>query len=159
MRKKLPVRFRGATPDDANFIFNSWLKSYRNSQFARLITNTIYFTEQHKLIETLLKTCTVIMVCSQTDPNQIYGYSVVEEIDGILVIHYVYVKHSFRNMGIGNALMEKAGYKKETASIYTMHTQAVDRLFHKYNIIFHPYIVLKKLSEYDKGDDNEQQTK
>lgn len=147
--KKLPIRFRPATAEDANFIFNSWLKSYRNSHFAKLISNTIYYSEQHKILEELVKKCTTIIACNENDSSQIYGYINGGTIDGFLTINYVYVKHSFRNMGIGKSLLNLFDHDPANAAIYTMHTRIADRLAPKYNLVFHPYAMLQ---EFDKKE-------
>ena len=145
--KKLPIRFRQATVDDANFIFNSWLKSYRHSHFSRMISNTIYYTEQHKILEKLVKECKTVVACSEDDPNQLYGYINAGTIDGFLVINYIYVKHSFRNMGIGKALLDLFEHNPETAAVYTMHTRIADRLAPKYNMVFHPYLLFQNFDK------------
>jgi ribosomal protein S18 acetylase RimI-like enzyme len=144
---KLPIRFRQATSEDASFIFSSWLKSYRHSLFAKLITNTIYYEEHHKVIEALLKNCNVVIACNESDLSQIYGYAVSDKIDGILVIHYIYVKHSFRNMGLGKALLNSFEHDASAACIYTMHTRIADKLAARYNMVFHPYLLFTRYKQ------------
>lgn len=152
--KKLPIRYRAAIAEDANFIFNSWLRSYRNSPFARNISNTIYFNEQHKLLEELVKTCKVVVACNESDTSQIYGYIVGDNIDGFLVIHYLYVKQSFRNMGIGKSLLNMFDHDIDKAAIYTHHTKIADRLAPRFNLIYHPYVLH---TNYDfTGADNDE---
>lgn len=152
---KLPIRYRAATAEDANFIFNSWLKSYRYSQFSRLIANEVYYTEHHKILESLVKECKVIVACNQDDPSQIYGYICAGELDGFLVVHYVYVKHSFRNMGIGKSLLNVFDHDPSTAAIYTHNTRIADRLAPKYNLVFHPYVLFKDFSPKEEPTDED----
>lgn len=136
------VRLRQAGQEDINFIFNSWLKSYRNSYATKNITSTFYFSEQHKLIERILKTAKTIIACNENDPSQVFGYIVADEVDGIFVIHYLYVKHSFRNLGIGKVLLNAFDHDPSVASLYTHHTHTAHRLAPKYNMLHHPYILL-----------------
>ncbi len=150
--KKLPIRFRLATAEDANFIFNSWLKSYRHSHFARLIDNTVYYAEHHKIIERLVKECKTIVACNENDPTQLYGYINGGKIDGFLVINYWYVKHSFRNMGIGRALLNTFDHDPSIAAIYTQRTRIMDRLAPKFNMVFHPYVLFQNFDK--EGDSN-----
>ena len=98
---KLPIKLRNANSEDVSFVFNSWLKSYRNALACKNVPNEIYFNEHHKLIERLVKDNKVVVACSETDANELYGYIVAGQSEGIFVLHYIYVKHSFRNMGIG----------------------------------------------------------
>tara|TARA_R100000656_G_C3887637_1_gene115846 strand:- start:72 stop:533 length:462 start_codon:yes stop_codon:yes gene_type:complete len=137
----LPVRLRTLTEEDKPFIFNSWLKSYRFSHFGEKITNTIYFEDHHKIIENILKNAQVVVACNEKDPSQVYGYVVGGDEEGILVLHFIYVKHTFRNMGMGKTLLDAMGHDKEKAGVYTHHTRMADKLAAKYNLVYHPYLM------------------
>ena len=95
MKSLEKVRLRTANDEDLPFIFNSWLKSYRNSHFAEKITNTIYFSDHHKVVENILKDSVTMIACNADDPTQMYGYAVGSQTDGIFVLHFIYVKHTF----------------------------------------------------------------
>lgn len=138
----LPVRIRRATELDANFIFNSWLKSYRSSPLASQLSSTIYFAEHHKIIERLFKTSEVLVACNETDVSQIYGWICAEKIDGIFCLHYVYMKHTFRNHGIAKALFNSFEHDPTNASCFTHGTRLGIRLANKYNMIYHPYLLM-----------------
>lgn len=139
--KSLPIRLRAATQEDVPFIFNSWLKSYRQSLFARNITSTVYFSEHHKVLENLLRNSTVAIACDQNDPSTVYGYICAGKIDGVFVLHYVYVKHSFRNLGVGKTLLNAFDHDVNTAAVYTHHTRMAEKLAAKYNLMYHPYLL------------------
>ena len=149
--KKLPVRLRTLTEEDSPFIFNSWLKSYRFSHFGEKITNTIYFEDHHKIIDNILKKNQVIIACNPEDPSQLYGYIVAGREDSILVLHFVYVKHTFRNMGIGKTLLDAGGHSSDVASVYTHHTRMADKLSSKYNFVYHPYLMFD-IKEVSSGE-------
>lgn len=140
--QKLPVTLRRAEEKDISFIFNSWLKSYRTSYFAKSIGNTIYFSEHHKVIEKLAKTSEVLVACNSEDPDQIYGYMCAEKIDGIFCLHYVYIKQPFRRLGVGKLLLSSFDRDSEQASVYTHHTKLAEKLAAKYNMIYHPYLLI-----------------
>lgn len=140
-----PIRLRMATEEDAPLIFNSWLKSYRKSLFSRNITNTIYFSEHHKVVEKLLKKYQTVVACNDKDPSQAYGYINAGYTDGIFTLNFVYVKHSFRNLGIAKALMNAFEHDPSFAAVYTHHVRVAERLAPKYNMLYHPYILF---SEY-----------
>lgn len=144
--QKLPIRIRAATEEDVSFIFNSWLKSYRDSQFAKQITNTIYFAQQHKLIEKLLETCQVFVACNSTNPGDLYGYICFEKVDSIYVLHYIYVKHTYRKLGIAKMLAYYTDFCEEMANMYTHASKNSEHLAAKFNSIYCPYIAF--LSEY-----------
>lgn len=140
-RDKPPVRLRKATQEDVGFIFNSWLKSYKYSLFAKGITNTIYFSEHHKIVENLLKQNETIIACNDNDPSQIFGFINAGRVDGILAINYMYVKQPFRNLGIGKTLLNSFEHDASTAAIYTHHTRMSEKLAAKYNLVYHPYLL------------------
>lgn len=150
--KKLPIRIREANQEDVAFIFNSWLKSYRQSLFARNITNTIYFDQHHKVLENLLKTNKVIIACNEKDPSQMYGYICAGKEDGIFVLHYIYVKHTYRNLGIGKELLNSFDHDINTAAVYTHHTRIAEKLAAKYNLLFHPYLLFNTEVKEDKNE-------
>ena len=134
-------RLRPLTEEDYPFLYNSWLKSYRFSLFAERITNTIYFEDHHKLIEKILNNSKILIACNPSDPSQLYGYIVAGEEEGGLVVHFLYVKHTFRNMGIGKTLLDAVGHSSDTASVYTHHTRMADKLASKHNFVYHPYLL------------------
>lgn len=141
------IRLRQANQEDVSFIFNSWLKSYRNSLFAKNIPNEIYFTNHHNLVENLLQNNKVIIACSKEDPSQIYGYICAGHTDGILTLHYIYIKQTFRNMGIAKQLLSMFNHDSAIASVYTHHTRIAEKLGPKYNMFYHPYLLVGEDAE------------
>ncbi len=142
--KNIPIAIRDGVPEDVSFIFSSWLKSYRGGggMLQRHVDNTIYFTEQHKLVERLLKRCVVKIATDPADPATIYGYIVYEHLDGILTMHYGYVKQTFRAMGVLRQLLKSFDHDWNGAGLYTHSTIIAARLSLKYNLVYHPYILV-----------------
>lgn len=136
----LPIRIRPANEEDVPFIFNSWLKSYRTSPFGKKLSNSIFYPEHHKLLERLLKTSSVLVACSNNDPSQIYGYICTALIEGIFTVHYIYVKHTFRKLGIAKVLYASVNPQNEKG-IYTHNNYIADNLSPKYQLLYHPYIL------------------
>ena len=149
---QLPIKIRPANEEDVAFIFNSWLKSFRSSPFARVLSNEIYFAGHHKLIEKVLRRSQVSVVCNVDDSSQIFGYSVTERITGVLVIHYIYVKDSYRNMGIANTLLQNAGHDKRNFSCYTHHTKPCDLIASRYSLLYQPYAFFLEGETSDKSE-------
>lgn len=139
----MPYKIRLATSDDVSFIFNSWLKSFRDTGYlARAISNIIYFENHHKLLEKVLQRATCYIACDSRYPDQIAGYVVAENIDNVFVLHYIYVKHNFRKTGIARELFNSFNHDLSATSCCTHLTKAGERLIAKYNMIYHPYIIL-----------------
>lgn len=142
--EKLPITLRKANEEDAGFIFNSWLKCYRKANAVKPITNPIYFQEQHKIIESLVLDDRnfTIMACNPDDPSQIYGFVCAGYYEGIFTLHWIYVKQSFRNLRIGSTLLNAFEHDFGTAAVYTHHNHISSKLAPKYNMLYHPYILV-----------------
>jgi hypothetical protein len=134
------VKIRPANEKDVGFIFNSWLKSYKSSRFAKFLPNIVYFSSHHKLIEKLIAKNTVSVACNIADENQIYGYVCAEEVEGALVVHYVYIKDTFRKLNCATLLLQSLGNHK--AFFYSHNTQLASTIvLKKYsNCVYNPYL-------------------
>lgn len=148
-KQRVSVQIRTATEADVPFIFSTWLRSYRDSLFAANISTTVYYAEHHKVVERLLKTSDVYIACASDDIAELYGYICAQKVDGILVLHYCYVKHSYRHLGIGAQLLNALEYDPSKASIYTHMTKVARSLATKYSFIHSPYLALT--GEYQKA--------
>lgn len=135
------ILLREANEQDVGFIFNSWLKSFRGAPYNKTIVNSVFFTEHHKVIERILKTSSVIIACNPEDPSQMYGWICAETIDNVFCMHFLYVKHSFRNLGLARILFNAFTHESGEAGIYTHYTRASDKLCEKFGLIYHPYVL------------------
>lgn len=140
---ELPIRIREATEADVAFIFKSWLKTFRQADFATNITKTVYYAEHHKVLEQLLKKQKTLIACNQEDPNQIYGFICADYVDNIFCAHFIYVKHIYRKLGIANMLLNSYDHDPTLASIYTHYNRVSEKAAQKYNMIYHPYTAFK----------------
>lgn len=140
MSDKPLLKLRPATAQDAPFIFHSWLKAYRNAKAVQNIQNTIYFDGQHKLIEGLAKHCQFTVACSATDESQIYGYAVGEMIDTVLCVHFIYIKHPYRKLGMATTLLMSLGHVLGTPFVYTHRTEAAEKLESRGGMVYSPYL-------------------
>lgn len=138
---KSQIRLRPATESDVAFIFNSWLRCFRYSSFASM-SNPVYFQAHHKVIEAILKRSQVIVACDDKDVSHIFSYGVAEQIDGQLVVHFIYTKDKYRKLGIGLTVLEALGYKPGSTYLYTHKTHQAERLEKKHGLVYHPYLAL-----------------
>lgn len=130
-------------PDDIGFIFNSWLKSFRNSPWAKPMHNNVYFASHHALIDELIGHSKIYMACSKSNPAELYGYIVAGRIQGVFTVHYVYVKHAFRNLGIGKLLLNCYSRAENELGCYTHFTYHVSKhkLDEKAALLYNPYLL------------------
>jgi GNAT superfamily N-acetyltransferase len=131
---------RTMTPGDERLIFSSWLKSYREGATgSREITRSVYFVQHHHLIEALLARGIVLVAADAGDPTNILGYAVGEHKGPVAVVHYVYVKAPFRNIGIGRMLAH--GLVNGCESVHHSHTTAAAaQLVKRFKSVFNPYL-------------------
>ena len=95
------ILVREAKATDESFIYATWLRSYRNSEFARHQENDKYYWRQHDLIEKLMKGNQVNVAVIDESPDVVLGWACGR--NGLL--HYSYVKKAFRRLGIAKKLV------------------------------------------------------
>jgi hypothetical protein len=100
------ANYRSPTPDDLQFIMSSWLHSNRNSDFANYINNDTYYKLHEPLIKVLIAASMVTMICDKEDPSHVYGYAVYELPNDKLILHYIYIKFNYRNMGLAKQCLQ-----------------------------------------------------
>jgi hypothetical protein len=131
-------KLRAATQADVAFIFNSWLKSFKNANAVRGILPPVYFEFQHKVIEALLQRANVQVACNPAAENEIWGYAVYETVEGVSVLHYAYVKELYRGLGVYRALVAGLGdggfYTHETSAFSGLRKKATQKW------IYNPYL-------------------
>jgi GNAT superfamily N-acetyltransferase len=112
----LAYAIRSPIPSDEKFVYKVWLDSYRvTGPMVKQVRDRIFFAYHHRVIEHILaRPTTSVLVASPEDaPEVIYGYLVCEpewtgdEREGI--IHWLYVKSSWRRLGIATALLAASG--------------------------------------------------
>lgn len=154
---KPPITVRKGSEEDVPFVFNSWLKCFKASPLCREITSTIYYSEQHKVVERLVldpRNITLI-ACNPDNLSQIYGYVCAGHYDGIFTIHFIYVKKPFRNLGIAKAMVDMFDHDFKTAGIYTHQTFTAIKLAPKYNLLYHPYILINHMETTNGRSDED----
>lgn len=103
MKIKEQVGIRLMEEGDESFIFNAWLKSFRNSLEGMLQTNDIYYNNHKLLVAELIKRGNVYILHSKDDASHILGFACIEN-DNIL--HYIYIKYNYRKLGLANYLIK-----------------------------------------------------
>lgn len=107
---QVAIAVRPGTADDVDFIYATWLRSYRHSSaFAAPISNEIFFPSHHLIVERILarKSTSVYIACLPEDPQTIFGYLITEGFYKP-IIHFIYVKEAFRKQSIATILLQNA---------------------------------------------------
>lgn len=133
--KKGLIALRDYSLADRNFIFSTWLRGLRyGNEVFNFINSEIYFRFYQQVIESILGRpgISIKIACLKEDPEVILGYSVSEKD----VLHYIFVKTSWRRIGIANDLVPK---NLSTVTHITSVGKSI--LIKKYpHVIFNPFL-------------------
>ena len=94
---------RGLVDSDRSFIYNSYLKGYRQNYPMSWVPHALYFVPQAEILGFLLKTATTVVACFPEAPEEILGYAIYGYRPDTLVLHYIYSRRS--RQGIGRGLL------------------------------------------------------
>ena len=119
------LAFRGPVAGDVKLVMDAWIKGFRNSPYAGCVTNDRWHETQANTVEQLLaRGSRLLVLCSETRPDQIVGFACWEPVKGGLCVHYLYVKDPFRRKGLGTALLA------HTEELYGQEANQGDRRFY-----------------------------
>lgn len=123
------VAYRPMWGGDVPFVYSSWLKSFRHAY--RKSPPRFYYAYYHPLITKLLARgdTTVCMACDGADQGFIVGWVCATRLpSGGTVLHWVYVKRTYRQLGLATALCAQAGIRADTSIGYTFKGRLADKL-------------------------------
>ena len=100
------IAIREFDPHDMGLIYQSWLRSYRFSDFARAIRVSIYFSEHRHVVDSLVNTAKIVCAVNPEDPTHIYGWACMDLSGQLPIVHYVFIKPPYRGFGIAKLLLK-----------------------------------------------------
>jgi len=148
--KYIATDYRQALPGDLPFVYNSWLKGYRDrSRWAQSIPSQIYFSNHKKVIEKVLHNpgARILLAVSPECAEQIFGYLVYQETpQNITMLHYLYVKQPYRGIGLAGTLVNmvsKLTAHDKTVPMIATHNfdTGWEAMSEKWNLVFNPYVL------------------
>lgn len=81
---------------------------------------------------------TRLRVChSPADPAFIWGWVMYSEVPGVPVLQFVYVRRAERQKGIGTALLESIGIRRDSVFVYTFQGPSTPLMRTKYRLATH----------------------
>lgn len=138
------VEYRVGTEADAPFIFSSWLRSFRQARSNHLVSPEVYFANQKAIVERILSATHLVVgvLANPDDREHIIGYVVAEWVPGGFVIHWLYVKATFRRMGFADVLLRVIEGMAAGSPLRCSHLSPNDEFFRritsKYAITYNP---------------------
>lgn len=104
-------RIREGKAEDIPFVLNSLLKRYRDAIPIRLVTDRVYYENQHHVVTHIMQSpgAKLLVACDPEHENTIFGYCLAEDLtpDWVL-LHFAYVKGAFRRFGLAKDLIKQA---------------------------------------------------
>ena len=129
------IGYRAATPADHDFIQGTLLNHYYEESFwAQRLTTRIFFDGHTPLVKGLLYRAHAHVACERDDPTALLGFvlfepSVMDSRDLTPltpnVLDFLYVKKSWRGLGIGRLLFSSTGFPEDLQGVHvTFATKA-----------------------------------
>lgn len=147
----LPIAIRPASEKDVPFFFSATLRAnYLLSTINRLIPRDTYYAEHARVLSRVLERSSsrMAIACDAADPDFVYGFALAEPAHGIL--HFTYVKKSFRRFGIMGQLTSAMGLSLDKAefSHWTFDLAAVLAHLNKGHVQrrYNPYLLMESPS-------------
>lgn len=102
MNKQDLIAIRSAVIPDKNFIISTILRGlYYGDTWFSLIPKDTFMKHYHSIAERIISNSNIKVACLKDEPTAIIGYS----ISTPEVIHFVYVKKSWRGIGVAKSLL------------------------------------------------------
>lgn len=115
------VLIRRATSSDMARVVREWTSSFQRSKWSGPIPNNLYKRVYSEAIRQLLERGAVVDVaCWKEKPELLLGFICSEHTPRDRILHYVFVRSSYRQNGIAKALLENAAIVKPF--VYTYRT-------------------------------------
>lgn len=111
--EEVPTGIRPMEQGDLSFVFATWLQNYKHfSFFAKRIPNDTFFQCHHNVIANLLTRSKILVIHDLTDPTLLFGWICYED-QPLPVVHYIYIKKSWRSLGMGQKLFKASGLPED----------------------------------------------
>lgn len=154
----IQLQFRSFTEDDLPFVMSSWFKSYFSGPQITWLPPLVKAV-LHRHIEGHLRAglYSVTLAVEASNPTQVFGWICNGMDEERATVHYIYVKHLFRRLGIARALLRSAGVKTGEgfhATHYTRVCSNAEKANYKiwyYPELFYTANTLKTLEACAKG--------
>jgi ribosomal protein S18 acetylase RimI-like enzyme len=129
-----PLVFRDIRPDDLAFVKDSWKGTLRkDSAVFDFLYDRAFFGAIGQRIDDSLAKFRVIVAAMQSDDDLICGWCCHDAES----LHFIYVKHPFRRLGIARELVRRAGLATEaTKALRVTHwSNAAERIVTRNTVI------------------------
>lgn len=131
---------RDASENDIEYIYTNWLKNFRHQSYAAIVQGPIYYDNYKKIIDHILLNAHTKVACLKENQEVILGFMTYQP----KIIHYIYVKDPFRELGVAKSLYQTIFKDDEDVQITHQTKKIVSILRRKQNLVFNPFILFNK---------------
>lgn len=126
-------RIREPSSNDISWIYSTWISSWGSNRKFNKIDKNWVSAAQHSICTRIMLSdeTSVLVACDENSDDDDLGYIV---FDARGVLHWIYVKYNFRNMGIGGSLRDTAFLSRDTPLACTHWTSVLYKLKDKWNL-------------------------
>ena len=112
------------------------------SSEAKKIHKDSYMNAHNKTINGLLDNCECIVTCDEEDPDLIYGFMIYEHLKDYDVLHYIYVRNSFRGKALAGKMLEVCKSKNDSVALSHLTDEFRPARLKKHwgKVIYDPYL-------------------
>ncbi len=129
------IELRPANADDMNFVYSSWLSSVATGEKRRTPKEIVYKNHREIMARALNKSY-VLIACMHDHKDQILGWLCYEDT----VLHYVYVKQTFRKHGVASMLVNHLNLDEPyTVTHWSWRLWDISKT-HK--LVYNPYLLM-----------------
>lgn len=134
---------RPASGSDLNFLYSTWLNSYRcDSKIGKSTKKSVYFGEYYSVVDSILEKAKTLIACLSEEPNVIVGFLVFEP----QVLHYCFTKESFRGLGVARSLYDRA-FGGAGALFHTHKTRQAEPILEKLPALtYNPFLLFTRVN-------------
>ena len=141
----IPHALRPAEPNDLGVVIHPWLQEMRLSPASFGIPNRTFFACQRRLILSILRGAETTIACDAERPNHVFGYVIHgPDFESSPVIHWLYVKSTYREMGLGRTLLEHSlgGRYPAWCSQASRHSLSLraEKELRRYALTYNPFL-------------------
>ena len=101
-------------------------------------TNDMFYDNYKHICTRILERANMQMLVNPENPNQIYGYCCTEDVGGVTIIHYLYMKYPYRKMGLAKKLL--LACVPEGPRVCTHIGRNWRTLREKFDLVYNPYL-------------------
>lgn len=150
------VLLRPPNDTDGSFIIDSWVREARDHYPYSNMDKSLFYKEYKEIVKTLISKSLILIACNPEETDQIYGYLSFEKVADIPIIHFIYVKLTFRENGIAKLLLQSVFDKFKSEPTLITHLprsrkengkflDSTKSTLIKYNLRFDPFIISRRL--------------